>query len=111
MGAQMKHELDHEAELDHVQWQRQLPYAAPTAQNMNRHSSNVPTATPQSADAEKQIMNQPLISAPQMVMITVPDGVIPGQDLQVKHPITGSLMIVKVPPGLYPGQQFTAQFD
>ena len=61
-------------------------------------------------------MPQPRISAapvpqmvqprqPQMMMVTVPAGVYPGQSLQLRTP-AGTLVQVQVPQGCRPGSQF-----
>ncbi len=47
-------------------------------------------------------------AAPMILTVTVPDGVMAGQQIQIKAP-TGQLMNVKVPEGCGPGSQFKIQ--
>ena len=47
-------------------------------------------------------------SAPMILTVTVPDGVMAGQQIQIKAP-TGQLVNVKVPEGCGPGSQFKIQ--
>ena len=47
-------------------------------------------------------------AAPMILTVTVPDGVIAGQQIQIKAP-TGQLVNVKVPEGCGPGSQFKIQ--
>ena len=133
MSAQTNYELNHVPPQQAIMWDNQLPYSAPTAKNMQRYPNisapetqpgQPPMAQPVGGGSQQQQqqhlpvaqpvqngnMNQPLMAQPQMVMITVPQGLQPGQALQVRHPTTGQLVLVNVPPGLQPGQQFTAQF-
>ena len=39
-------------------------------------------------------------------MVSVPQGVTPGQQIMVNSPYTGQQLMVTVPPGLAPGMQF-----
>ncbi len=50
----------------------------------------------------------PAPAAPTLLTITVPDGVVAGQQIQIKAP-TGQLVNVKVPEGCGPGSQFKIQ--
>jgi hypothetical protein len=47
-------------------------------------------------------------AAPMILTVTVPDGVMAGQQIQIKAP-TGQLVNVKVPEGCGPGSQFKIQ--
>ena len=47
-------------------------------------------------------------AAPTVLTITVPEGVMAGQQIQIKAP-TGQLVNVKVPEGCGPGSQFKIQ--
>jgi hypothetical protein len=128
MSAQTNYELNNVPPQMAIMWENQLPYSAPTAKNMQRYPNisapetqpgqpqhtgggyQQPQQPPMAQPVHNGNMNQPLMAQPQMVMITVPQGLQPGQALQVRHPTTGQLVLVNVPPGLQPGQQFTAQF-
>jgi hypothetical protein len=46
---------------------------------------------------------------PQMLMVTVPQGVMVGQMITVQTP-TGQQLQVQVPQGVFPGQQFQVQY-
>jgi hypothetical protein len=50
----------------------------------------------------------PPAAAPTILTVTVPDGVMAGQQIQIKAP-TGQLVNVKVPEGCGPGSQFKIQ--
>ena len=63
------------------------------------------TATPAAAPPEPVT---PPVAAPTILTVTVPDGVMAGQQIQIKAP-TGQLVNVKVPEGCGPGSQFKIQ--
>mmetsp|Transcript_8489 Transcript_8489/g.13088 ORF Transcript_8489/g.13088 Transcript_8489/m.13088 type:complete len:539 (-) Transcript_8489:113-1729(-) len=43
----------------------------------------------------------------QVILVQVPPGAIPGQQLQLLHPQSGQAMLVAIPPGTAPGNTFT----
>ena len=75
----------------------QIPAAAPPA------APPPPAAAPPPPAAAP-----PPPAAPTILTITVPDGVMAGQQIQIKAP-TGQLVNVKVPEGCGPGSQFKIQ--
>ncbi len=66
-----------------------------------------PQAAPPSMAAIPET-SPPPAAAPTIIAITVPDGVMAGQQIQIKAP-TGQLVNVKVPEGCGPGSQFKIQ--
>ena len=68
-----------------------------------------PMAPPQpQAPPEASPQVPPPVAAPTILTITVPEGVVAGQQIQIKAP-TGQLVNVKVPEGCGPGSQFKIQ--
>ena len=69
-------------------------------------------AIPQPATPPPQAPPQPPVApppaAPTILTVTVPEGVMAGQQIQIKAP-TGQLVNVKVPEGCGPGSQFKIQ--
>ena len=49
------------------------------------------------------------VPAPGDFRVSVPDGVSPGDQVQVTSPLTGQAVLVTVPAGVGPGQQFMAR--
>jgi hypothetical protein len=66
-----------------------------------------PVAPPPAA-APPQPVAPPPVAAPMILTVTVPEGVMAGQQIQIKAP-TGQLVNVKVPEGCGPGSQFKIQ--
>ena len=66
------------------------------------------TTPPPEPAAPPQPVAPPPAAAPTILTITVPDGVMAGQQIQIKAP-TGQLVNVKVPEGCGPGSQFKIQ--
>ena len=64
-----------------------------------------PAAAPPS---QPEAPTPPAPAAPTLLTITVPDGVVAGQQIQIKAP-SGQLVNVKVPEGCGPGSQFKIQ--
>ena len=67
-----------------------------------------PTAPPPPQAPPQPVAPPPAAAAPTILTITVPDGVVAGQQIQIKAP-TGQLVNVKVPDGCGPGSQFKIQ--
>ncbi len=69
-----------------------------------------PQAPPSTAAVPKPQAPPPAAApaAPMILTVTVPDGVMAGQQIQIKAP-TGQLVNVKVPEGCGPGSQFKIQ--
>ena len=65
-------------------------------------------AIPETAPPPPQPVAPPPVTAPTILTVTVPDGVMAGQQIQIKAP-TGQLVNVKVPEGCGPGSQFKIQ--
>nr|AIE96654.1 hypothetical protein [uncultured marine group II/III euryarchaeote AD1000_85_G06] len=66
------------------------------------------TAAVPETGASPQPAAPPPPAAPMILTVTVPDGVMAGQQIQIKAP-TGQLVNVKVPEGCGPGSQFKIQ--
>ena len=82
--------------------QPQIPPAAAPLQPVAPPST---AAIPETAPPEPVA---PPVAAPTILTVTVPDGVMAGQQIQIKAP-TGQLVNVKVPEGCGPGSQFKIQ--
>jgi uncharacterized membrane protein len=80
------------------------PAAAPQPQ-APPSTAAIPEASP---PPPPQPVAPPPVAAPTILTVTVPDGVMAGQQLQIKAP-TGQLVNVKVPEGCGPGSQFKIQ--
>ena len=68
----------------------------------------IPQPTPPPPQAPPQPVAPPPVSTPTILTVTVPAGVMAGQQIQIKAP-TGQLVNVKVPEGCGPGSQFKIQ--
>ncbi len=79
------------------------PVAAPPQPQAPPSTAAIPETTP-----PPQPVAPPPVAAPTILTVTVPDGVMAGQQLQIKAP-TGQLVNVKVPEGCGPGSQFKIQ--
>ena len=77
------------------------PAAAPPSTAAIPDTTPPPQAPPPEA-------TPPPAAAPTILTVTVPDGVMAGQQIQIKAP-TGQLVNVKVPEGCGPGSQFKIQ--
>ena len=114
MTAQTSYELDHAPPQLVIMWDNTLQFAAPTAKNMKRFPNQQPMR-PGGNQGQYQppqqmsIANPTSMGAPQEMMVTVPQGVIPGQTLLINHPTNGMQMQVLVPPNVQPGQQFAVR--
>ena len=78
------------------------PAAAPPS------TAAVPETAPPPAATPPPPATPPPAAAPTILTVTVPDGVMAGQQIQIKAP-TGQLVNVKVPEGCGPGSQFKIQ--
>ena len=67
-----------------------------------------PVAAPPQAPPQPEVPPAAAPPAPTLLTITVPEGVMAGQQIQIKAP-TGQLVNVKVPEGCGPGSQFKIQ--
>ena len=85
--------------------QPQAPPAAAPPVTPPPQPQTPPTAAPPSQPEAPPAAPPP---APTVLTITVPEGVIAGQQIQIKAP-TGQLVNVKVPEGCGPGSQFKIQ--
>ena len=84
------------------------PQAPPPAATAPPSTAAIPdTAPPQAAPPPPEVAPPP-VAAPTILTVTVPDGVMAGQQIQIKAP-TGQLVNVKVPEGCGPGSQFKIQ--
>lgn len=68
-----------------------------------------PAASPPQYGAASMPPQQPTPAVPRQVMVTVPQGTMPGQPVQFTTP-EGIVAQVQVPAGFAPGQQFMAQY-
>ena len=68
----------------------------------------IPETAPQAPPPPAAAPPPPPAAAPTILTVTVPDGVMAGQQIQIKAP-TGQLVNVKVPEGCGPGSQFKIQ--
>ena len=78
------------------------PAAAPPS------TAAIPDTTPPPPQTPPPEATPPPAAAPTILTVTVPDGVMAGQQIQIKAP-TGQLVNVKVPEGCGPGSQFKIQ--
>ena len=89
-----------------------VPQTAPPPQAPPPAAAPPPQAPPSTAAVPQQPAPAPppaaAPSAPMILTVTVPDGVMAGQQIQIKAP-TGQLVNVKVPEGCGPGSQFKIQ--
>ena len=85
------------------------PAAAPPQPEAPPSMAAVPQTTPPPQPAAPpQPAPVPPPAAPSILTVTVPDGVMAGQQIQIKAP-SGQLVNVKVPEGCGPGSQFKIQ--
>ena len=83
------------------------PVAPPVAAPPQPQAPPSTAAIPETAPPPQPVAPPP-VAAPTILTVTVPDGVMAGQQLQIKAP-TGQLVNVKVPEGCGPGSQFKIQ--
>ena len=84
------------------------PVAPPPAAELPPSMAAIPQpVAPPPAQAPPQPVPPP-VAAPTILTVTVPQGVVAGQQIQLKTP-TGQLVNVKVPEGCGPGSQFKIQ--
>ena len=83
------------------------PQAPPPAAPPQPQAPPSTAAIPETAPPPQPVAPPP-VAAPTILTVTVPDGVMAGQQLQIKAP-TGQLVNVKVPEGCGPGSQFKIQ--
>lgn len=84
------------------------PVAPPAAEAPPSMAAIPEPAAPPPPQAPPQPVAPPPAAAPTILTITVPEGVMAGQQIQIKAP-TGQLVNVKVPDGCGPGSQFKIQ--
>ena len=87
--------------------QPQAPPTAPPPAAAPPSTAAIPETAPQ-APPSPAATPPPPAAAPTILTVTVPDGVMAGQQIQIKAP-TGQLVNVKVPEGCGPGSQFKIQ--
>jgi hypothetical protein len=84
------------------------PVAPPAAAPPQPQAPPSTAAIPETSPPPQPVAPPPVAAAPTILTVTVPDGVMAGQQLQIKAP-TGQLVNVKVPEGCGPGSQFKIQ--
>ena len=84
------------------------PVAPPPAQAPPSMAAIPQSETPPPVQAPPQPVAPPPPATPTILTVTVPAGVMAGQQIQIKAP-TGQLVNVKVPEGCGPGSQFKIQ--